>query len=211
MPEFEIRSREKVVFIGDSITDCGRQLDFAPLGNGYVQLVSALVTAKYPDRSIQWLNKGISGETVQRLVARWTPDVVQERPDWISIAIGINNVASDYSANKDPKTAAEEFEACYEKILDRAHEETSAHLILSETFFVAHEDRYRRAYDIAPYNQVIRKLAKRHKTLLIQLESLFRRASTKTSNSVWTTEDGVHPNMNGHALIALGFLAKLNW
>ena len=90
---FRIKSGERFVFIGDSITDCGRRMEFAPLGNGYVSMVVNLVTAKYPERRIRWINKGISGDTVQGLVERWTEDVVNEEPNWVSIAIGINNVA----------------------------------------------------------------------------------------------------------------------
>jgi len=43
---FKIKSGEKFIFIGDSITDCGRRAEFAPLGNGYVFMVVNLATAK---------------------------------------------------------------------------------------------------------------------------------------------------------------------
>ena len=56
---FMIETGEKIVFIGDSITDCGRRDQYPPLGNGYVQIVANLVTAKYPERKIIWLIKGL--------------------------------------------------------------------------------------------------------------------------------------------------------
>jgi len=34
----KIKSGEKVLFIGDSITDCGRRNEARPLGVGYVKL-----------------------------------------------------------------------------------------------------------------------------------------------------------------------------
>ena len=40
-----IRDGQKVVFIGDSITDCGRRAEGAPLGAGYVRDVVALITS----------------------------------------------------------------------------------------------------------------------------------------------------------------------
>jgi hypothetical protein len=36
---FLLKSCEKVVFIGDSITDCGRRNSFIPHGNEYVKIV----------------------------------------------------------------------------------------------------------------------------------------------------------------------------
>lgn len=41
----KIADGSKVVFIEDSITDCGRRGAEAPLGAGYVRLFTELVTA----------------------------------------------------------------------------------------------------------------------------------------------------------------------
>ena len=95
MPGFKIATGEKIVLIGDSITDCGRRIESPPLGRGYVSIAADLVTAKYPDRKIEWVNKGINGDIVQGLESRWTEDIVEEEPGWVSIAIGINNVYPD--------------------------------------------------------------------------------------------------------------------
>ena len=70
MNRFLLKSGEKIVFIGDSITDCGRRKEFPPLGSGYVYIAYNLTVAKYPERSISWINKGINGDTVQGLAER---------------------------------------------------------------------------------------------------------------------------------------------
>ena len=62
---------QRIVMIGDSITDCGRRDTFAPYGNGYVSLVQAFITARYPDLALTWHNRGIGGNTVRDLAARW--------------------------------------------------------------------------------------------------------------------------------------------
>ena len=49
---FLIQDGQTVVFIGDSITDCGRRDEARPLGNGYVKMAVDLVAAKYPQRQI---------------------------------------------------------------------------------------------------------------------------------------------------------------
>ena len=48
MTNLLFQSGDKVLFIGDSITDCGRRDEHAPLGNGYVSRIAELITAKYP-------------------------------------------------------------------------------------------------------------------------------------------------------------------
>ena len=97
MSEFKVKSGQKFVFIGDSITDCGRRDVSPPLGNGYVSMIVNFATAKYPERKIEWINKGIGGDIVQGLAERWTVDVIEEKPNWVSIAIGINNIARELS------------------------------------------------------------------------------------------------------------------
>ena len=48
MNDLVFQSGQTVLFIGDSITDCGRRQDQEQLGNGYVRKVTELITAKYP-------------------------------------------------------------------------------------------------------------------------------------------------------------------
>ncbi len=47
MSDFWIADGETMLFIGDSITDCGRRGAEAPLGSGYVSLFRDLATAPY--------------------------------------------------------------------------------------------------------------------------------------------------------------------
>ena len=57
MSNFLFKNGEMVLFIGDSITDCGRRAQAAPLGEGYVKLSIDLITARYPERKIHFINK----------------------------------------------------------------------------------------------------------------------------------------------------------
>lgn len=92
MSKFLFQNNNTVLFIGDSITDAGRRAQAAPLGEGYVKLAIDLVTARYPARKIQFINKGIGGNTVRDLSSRWHDDVIRHRPDWLSIMIDINDL-----------------------------------------------------------------------------------------------------------------------
>ena len=208
---FKIQSAQKIVLIGDSITDCGRQDQFPPLGNGYVSIAANLTTAKYPSRNIEWVNKGISGDVVQGLAERWTRDVLEEKPDWISIAIGINNVARDHEANKDLDECSRDFEKFYRRILNESRQKTSAKLVMLETFYVREEDQLQREFEIAPYNETIRTLATEYNAILVPVNSAFEQSFSARPDYPWTSGDGVHPLPVGHALIALKFLETLGW
>ena len=49
--------------------------------------------AAFPERNLEFFNRGVSGNTIQNLESRWQPDTLELRPDLLSILVGIN----DYS------------------------------------------------------------------------------------------------------------------
>ena len=91
----------KIVFIGDSITDCERdRTDENSLGNGFVKILSDKLRPIYPDMDIQLINKGISGNEVCDVLARVNKDVIDLKPDTAVVMIGINNVLHQYKYGK---------------------------------------------------------------------------------------------------------------
>src|SRR5690625_1637327 len=82
----------RVVFIGDSITEAGKFTDSERLGTGYVRLIHDYLITTYPTSHFEILNNGISGNRIDDLKARWQTDVLDVKPDIISISIGINDV-----------------------------------------------------------------------------------------------------------------------
>src|SRR4051794_18487673 len=87
-----LASEKKLLFIGDSITDCGRRTDPELLGQGYVRHLNDLLNVRHTANAPRVINRGISGDKVTELAARWEQDVIAERPDILSIKIGINDV-----------------------------------------------------------------------------------------------------------------------
>jgi hypothetical protein len=64
----KIRKGQKLVLIGDSITDAGRAQPVGeglgdPLGRGFVTQVESLLGVTYPERGIRVVNVGTSGST----------------------------------------------------------------------------------------------------------------------------------------------------
>ena len=211
MSNLLFQSSEKVLFIGDSITDCGRRGDHAPLGNGYVKKITELITAKHPERQIEYVNKGIGGDIVEGLEARWDTDVIAEKPDWLSVKIGINNASRQLGADISNEEYLPEWEACYQRILNRARGELGAGLFMFEIFYIEEDVAQPRPLDVDVYNEVIHRLADEFDARLIRTNEAFDRAVAARPGALWTTEDGVHPNPEGHTLMTLEFLKQVEW
>ena len=107
---------DRIVFAGDSVTDMGSAQPvgeglFENLGTGYVRIIDNLLAACYPERKIRVTNSGVSGNTSRDLLARFQSDVVDLKPDWVSICIGINDVwrQFDSPAIPDEQVLPEEY------------------------------------------------------------------------------------------------------
>ena len=123
-----IQPNSRLLFIGDSITDCGRRRPIGEggfdleLGNGFVNLVGVALAAAYPDYAIKIINMGINGNTARDLKARWNTDVLDLKPDWLVIKIGINDAFQSYSFGWERyrNTALKEYEDILESLVQQA-------------------------------------------------------------------------------------------
>ena len=71
----EIRKNDRIVFLGDSITEWGRdKADPASLGTGFVSLVAADLLEHHRELNLQLFNRGIGGNKVQDLLDRVDAD-----------------------------------------------------------------------------------------------------------------------------------------
>ena len=200
-----IEHNETILFIGDSVTDCGRNYsDNGSLGSGYAFLAAAEWGRKYPEKKTNFINRGISGNRIIDLGRRWEEDCLRLNPAWVSIYIGINDVWRRYD-NHD-ETPVEQFYEGYRKLIERTNEHTDAQLILVEPFCLpVPEDRKTWREDLDPKIQAIRDLAREFQTRYVPLDGLFASASTQIDPAYWAG-DGVHPTAAGHALIAKAWL-----
>src|SRR4028118_860663 len=122
----KLQPRQKIVFIGDSITDAGRTRPqgeglFNAIGSGYVQYVDALLGATYPEYSIRVVNQGNGGNTVRDLKERWQSDVLDLQPDWLSIMIGINDVWRQFDSPRqnEQHVGLEEYESTLRELVEK--------------------------------------------------------------------------------------------
>ena len=202
---------QKIVLIGDSITDCGWRDAFAPYGNGYVSLAQALLQARYPELRLTLVNKGVSGDTTRQLDARWQSDVLAERPDWLSVMIGINDVWRTFDnpgAGMDVPLV--EYEATLRRLLQTAIEHTGARLIVMEPYMIEpdHTARMRRMMD--DYGAAARRIGAELGAVVVRTQEAFDAALTTTQASAWAS-DKIHPELAGHAVIALAWLRAVGF
>jgi len=112
-----------LLFQGDSITDTGRNReDSAPnqphaLGSGYVALAASELMGSRPDSDWACYNRGIGGDKVEDLAARWEEDTLALEPDVLSILVGVNDFWHTLSGPHDG--TPERYEQSYRALLDR--------------------------------------------------------------------------------------------
>lgn len=214
MSRFLFKDGQTVLFIGDSITDCGRRGASAPFGDGYVRMSIDLITARYPERQIRFLNKGIGGNTVVNLLDRWEDDVIRHRPDWLSIKIGINDLHRVARNDADP-IPPKRFEECYRKILERTRKATRAKLILIDPFYLSRDrspDSWRGKIMgmMPPYLRIVARLAKEYRAIHVRTHEAFQRQLHFREADRFAPEP-VHPFPVGHLVIAHEVLRAVNW
>ncbi|GKS13256.1 lipase [Paenibacillus chitinolyticus] len=199
-----IRKNDVVLFQGDSITDAKREPGHE-LGRGYAWMAAAQFGRMYPELGVAFLNRGISGNRVRDLQARWEADCLELKPGVVSIYIGVNDTWRRYDRS-DP-TSAEAFAAGYRDILDRTVEGLpGVKLMLVEPFLLpVPEDRRHWREDLDPKIHGVRDLAREYGAAYVPLDGLFAQASAKAPCPYWAP-DGVHPSPAGHALIADAWL-----
>ena len=201
---------QKVVFIGDSITDCGRRDANAPFGNGYANLVRVFVTARYPELDLTFENRGIGGDTARHLDARWEKDVLAEHPDWLVVKIGINDVWRTFDSDGVGAVAIDEYETTYRRLLQIAVDRTGCRLIVAEPYVIEADTADPMRAQMDRYGLVARKLASEFGAVNIQTQAAFD-VALRTTDSIDWADDRIHPNLAGHAVIAQAFLRGIGW
>ena len=197
------------LFIGDSITDCGRRGAEAPLGSGYVRTYTELVTARHPGRSIRYINKGIGGNRISDLKLRWRDDVLYHKPDRLSMKIGINDLHSMLRGAPDAVTP-ELFAEIYEELLDLTRTELDCPVVLLTPFYIS-TDRSGQSFrssvlELIPrYIETVEKMSERFGTRLVKLHDIFQGHLEYRDAETFCPEP-VHPNHAGHLVIAQALL-----
>lgn len=199
-----------ILFQGDSITDCGRnRSNSADLGPGYPRLASASLALDNVDR-YQFINRGISGNRIVDLYARIKTDIINLKPDYMSILIGVNDTWHEI-ADKNG-VDAEKYEKIYDMLLTEIKQALPDIKIMILEPFVLNgpatcnceelPDRWQRfSVDVFAHAAAARRLAQKHGCKFVELQDKFDEAAKTSESTTYWLLDGVHPNHAGHELI----------
>lgn len=212
----QLEKGSKLVMIGDSVTDCERMYDAVPagwgsFGNGYVNLINACLTGLAPEYQIAVCNKGVSGNTVLDLKRRWQQDVLDMKPDYVSIMIGINDVWRHYDAVMQPieKVDEETFESVYEELIQKT-KPLVKQMYLIGAFMIIETKEYPMRQSVERYATITKKLAQKYGIPYIDVQEKMDRFMEYLP-AYMLSNDHVHPNTQGHMIIAKAFLDAIGF
>ncbi len=197
----------KFIFQGDSITDCNRSREGCDpylLGTGYAFLTSAKLLTKYPEKDIQFINRGISGNRITDLFARWKRDMLNLAPNMLTILIGVNDTW--HEAEHGEGVSVGQYETLYRMLIEwTLQEKPDLKIALLEPFILdtgavaAWEEKYKK--EVFARAETVKKIAGDFGLLFVPLqEKILAAANAYGAEKV--LRDGVHPTAFGHALIS---------
>jgi lysophospholipase L1-like esterase len=197
-----------LLFQGDSITDAGRSREAAAepnsqpaLGNGYAWLAASQLLVDRPGDGIKIFNRGISGNKVPDLDARWQVECVDLKPNVLSILIGVNDIWRTF--DRGEKGTAEIYEEGYHALVKKtkaALPDTT--LVICEPFVLrcgAVTDAWFPKFD--GYRAAAKRVAEQAAAIFVPFQTMFDEASKIAPPERWAG-DGVHPSADGAALMA---------
>jgi lysophospholipase L1-like esterase len=204
----KLKDGQTILFIGDSITDCGRREDRGrPLGLGYVRLFADMMIAREPEKRVHVANRGIGGNTVEDLRGRWSDDVLALKPDWLSVKIGINDINRHLTSEGQRFMPPDQFHEIYDQLLTVTRKRLpKTEILLIDPFFISRDElpgSYRaRVLEALPkYIAVVHALGRKHKTRLVKTHDIFQKLLDLRLAEDLCPEP-VHPHATGHLVIA---------
>ena len=203
----KLAANSTILFQGDSISDANRSRENtsanspAALGSGYANLISAQLLHNHPADGLRFLNRGISGNRIVDLYARWKVDALNLQPDLISILIGVNDTWHGFMYQNGVEI--ERFATIYRLLLEWTRRELpDTQLVLCEPFVlhcgVVTEDWMQ---EMAERQVVVRQLASDSGAIFVPFQGVLDEALKLAPAEYWA-QDGVHPTPAGHHLLA---------
>ena len=194
----------RILFQGDSITDADRsRQDDNRLGVGYPRLVEAALGFEAPGEHV-FLNRGISGNRIVDLYARIKADIINLKPDLMSILIGVNDVWHELGESPNG-VDADKFYRIYSMLIEEVKEALpNIKIMILEPFVLQGPSTIEKwdifSTEVPKRAEAAKKIAEKYNLPFIQLQAGFDELATKADATYWIG-DGVHPTAKGHEFI----------
>ena len=198
-----------IIFQGDSITDCGRNReDITSIGVGYAHLVKGQLGYEHPEK-YEFINKGINGNRIVDVYGRIKSDIINLKPDYMSLLIGVNDVW--HELDRCDGVSAEKFEEIYDMLIEEILEALpNIKIMILEPFVL--EALATTATEVNPERwnyfrteislraAAARRIAEKYGLTFVELQNKFDYVCKQAPASYWL-RDGVHPTPMGHWII----------
>lgn len=200
---------KRILFQGDSITDCGRERENdAHVGTGYALLVKSQLGFENPGE-YEFYNRGISGNRIVDLYARIKADIINLAPDYVSILIGVNDVWHEFGGHNG--VDADKFEKIYCMLVEEIKEALpNVKIMIMEPFCLKgsgtddteEEPNKWNVFDteVRKRAEKAKKVAEKYNLAFVELQNVFDKAAEIKECTYWLI-DGVHPTAMGHELL----------
>lgn len=197
------QEKKKVIFFGDSITQAGVN------PGGYIDLLNKMLVTENLASKYELIGAGIGGNKIYDLYLRMDSDVVVKNPDIVVLYVGVNDVwhKTSYGTGTDP----DKFEKFYEAVINKLKSK-KVKLILCTPAAIGEKTDHSNQQDgdLNKYSGIIRNLAAKHQTGLVDLRKSFLEFNLQNNpdnkESGILTSDRVHLNAKGN-----DFVAKEMW
>ena len=202
----KLEKNSKFLIIGDSIGDFGRARPVgeglhAGLGTGFPRVLDSILRIKAPEYGIRVMNVCTSGDTSKALLDRWQSDVIDLKPDYLAIEIGINDVWRHFDEpyRNEIFISVEEYAANLQKMVDSTKGLKGIYFISPYLMELNRQDAFRAMID--KYHDAMKTVAEKNGATFVDLQEAFDKYF-EHFHPVSMSWDRVHPDPTGHLLIA---------
>ncbi|MBE7023429.1 MAG: lysophospholipase [Ruminococcaceae bacterium] len=203
----------RILFQGDSITDAGRsRTDDVNVGTGYPLLVKASLGFENPGE-YEFFNRGIGGNRIVDVYARIKADIINLKPDVMSLLIGVNDVWHELGDNPNG-VDADKFFKIYSMLIEEVKDALPDLKIMIMEPFVLSASGTSEKYDVfrpevEKRAEMAKKIADKFGLPFIPLQAGLDEMSKTIEVGYWLS-DGVHPTAMGHEYIKREWLKMFN-
>lgn len=180
---------QKIVCLGDSVTGVyyhtgGRR--------AYPEMLEVAIKKAIPKANVNVINAGISGHSTTEGLARLDRDVLDHKPDLVTISFGLNDMG---------RLTEEQFRTNLETLVTRIREAKARVVLCTPNSVITTAGRP--IEKLKRYCDVIHAIAK---SLQLPVCDQFAAGESLRARDAWafrcTLSDEIHPNMDGHKRMA---------
>lgn len=193
------------LFQGDSITDANRDdenEDNFGLGCGYALLLASDFSRNHKGE-FKFINRGKSGDRITDVYARIKEDIINLKPDYMSILIGVNDVSHELTQGCG--VLPDKFEKIYCMLIEEVKEALpEIKIIILEPFVLKGLHTTERwdefSGEVKKQAEVSKRVAEKYGLKFVALQTIFDEVSADDDTRYWSV-DGIHPTAAGHQII----------